>query len=153
MISHEVDSVKEFIEELKNNKKFDSFYLYEARVKSRLDYYVNGKQNEASFDMDNQMESEYITWKDIKETIFFLFGENIVPHSFRIILMFSRDNIEKLIELNDLSYKVDDISALFFNLYYDGDKFTITTGSSMRTFSLDKSIEKIWDDTVNKYYI
>ena len=39
----EIEEKAEYIKELFEKEKYDSFYLYEARVKTKLDYYVNGR--------------------------------------------------------------------------------------------------------------
>ena len=35
----EIEEKAEYIKELFEKEKYDSFYLYEARVKTKLDYY------------------------------------------------------------------------------------------------------------------
>jgi hypothetical protein len=66
--------------------------------------------------------------------------------------MFNRDNITKLVEMNNLAISPDDVGALFYNVNYSDGKLQVTTGSSIKVFSLDKSLDNIWDDTVEKYY-
>jgi len=46
----EIEEKAEYIKELFEKEKYDSFYLYEARVKTKLDYYVNGRLNREYFD-------------------------------------------------------------------------------------------------------
>ena len=63
----EIEEKAEYIKELFEKEKYDSFYLYEARVKTKLDYYVNGRLNREYFDTEAQADlPEYIEWKDIK---------------------------------------------------------------------------------------
>ena len=40
-----IDEKTEYLKELFEKEKYDSFYLYEVRVKTKLDYYVNGRLN------------------------------------------------------------------------------------------------------------
>lgn len=162
MKSYEIEEIKDFMNELLRNEKFDSFYLYEARVKSRLDYYINGKLNEEFFDGDelDEMKSEdgslineYSYWKDVKSTVFDFIKGKRLPISFKIILMFNKDNIKRLIEMNGLSVTPYSVGALFLNIYYENGKLAVTTGTSLKIFTLDKTLENIWDETVQKYYI
>ena len=142
-----------YMKELFEQEKYDSFYLYEARVKTKLDYYINGKINHDYFDTDElEALSEYVLWKDIKQTIYDYIKGNRLPISFRIILMFNRENIIRLLEMNNLPYKEEDISALFMNVIYEHDTLYVTTGTSLKVFTLDKSLEHVWDETVKKYY-
>ena len=47
---------------------------------------------------------------------------------------------------------VDSATGLFFNLTFDGSDTFLSTGTSLRTFSLDKSLEKDWDEFVADYF-
>lgn len=156
MKNYSIDDIKHFMNELLCNEKYDSFYLHEARIKTALDCYISGKLNKNFFD-NAQMEiydkQEYISWKDIKSTIYDLIKGNRLPISFKIVLMFNNDNIEKLVEINNIPMSSDDITALFINIYFENNELVVTTGTSVKIFTLDKSLEHIWDDTVEKYYI
>lgn len=154
MKNFEIEDTKEFIEGIKNNEKYDSFYLYEARIKGRLDYYVNGRQNREYFDTEVAEEvDEYISWGEIKQSILALIQGDKPPLSFKIILMFNRDNIEKLIDMNKLGISSSEVSALMYNIYYEEGKLYVTTGTSLRIFTLDKTLETLWEDTVERYYL
>lgn len=76
----EIEEKAEYIKELFEKEKYDSFYLYEARVKTKLDYYVNGRLNREYFDTEAQADlPEYIEWKDIKATVYaYLKGERLL---------------------------------------------------------------------------
>lgn len=136
------------------NEKYDSFNLYEARIKTGLDYYIRGLFNKGFFDYDVQGDmDDYELWGNVKETVFSLIKGKRLPISFKVILMFNRENVDRLIEMNNLPISKDDISGLFFNINYEDEKLTITTGTSLKIFTLDKTLENIWDDTVGKYYV
>ncbi len=149
----EIEEKADYMKDLFGSR-FDSFYLYEARVKTKLDYYVSGKQNKEYFDTDEQAQiSEYIEWKDIKQTIYDYIKGTRLPVSFKIILMFNTENIERLLEMNNLPVRAEDVSALFLNVAYEHETLTATTGTSLKIFTLDKTLEQVWDQTVRKYYI
>ena len=150
----EIEEKAEYIKELFEKEKYDSFYLSEARVKTKLDYYVNGRLNREYFDTEAQADlPEYIEWKDIKATVYaYLKGERL-PIGFKIILMFNRENISRLLEMNNLPVKEEDVSALFMNVVYEHETLSVTTGTSLKIFTMDKTLEHIWDDTIKKYYI
>ena len=120
----EIEEKAEYIKELFEKEKYDSFYLYEARVKTKLDYYVNGRLNRER-----------------------------LPIGFKIILMFNRENISRLLEMNNLPVKEEDVSALFMNVVYEHETLSVTTGTSLKIFTMDKTLEHICDDTIKKYYI
>ena len=149
----EIEEKADYIRELFVSK-YDSFYLYEARVKTKLDYYINGKLNKAYFDSEQAEElPEYIEWKDIKQTVYDYIRGKRLPIAFKIILMFNRENINRLLEMNHLPVSSEDVGALFLNVVYEHETLSVTTGTSLKIFTLDKILEQVWDDTVKKYYI
>lgn len=156
MKEYQIEDVKEFMNDLLVKDRYDSFYLYEARVKAALDYYIGGKINKSFFDTDELEginEQEYVTWKEIRHSVYDVIRGKRLPISFKIILMFNRENIERLVMMNNLPLSPEDIGALFFNINYANEALTVTTGTSIKVFTMDKTLENTWDDTVEKYYI
>lgn len=156
MKSFNIEDVKNYMNQLLVNEKFDSFYLYEARVKGALDYFIGGKLNMDYFDDEEKAElgeSEYTSWGNVKHIIYDLMKGKKLPINFKIILMFNRENIVRLIEMNNLPVNQEDVGALFYNIYYEAGELNVTTGTSLKVFTLDKRLEQLWDDTVGKYYI
>ena len=136
------------------NERYDSFQLFEARIKTGLDYYIRGKINKEFFDYDiKDSLEEYELWGNVKETVFSLMKGKRLPVSFKIILMFNNENVERLIEMNNLPVAPTDITGLFYNINYEDEKLSVTTGTSLKVFTLDKTLDNLWDDTVGKYYI
>ena len=149
-----IDEKTEYLKELFEKEKYDSFYLYEARVKTKLDYYVNGRLNREYFDTEEQADlPEYVEWKDIKQIVYSYIKGKRLPIGFKIILMFNRENISRLLEMNNLPVKTEDVSALFMNVVYEHEALSVTTGTSLKIFTMDKTLEHVWDDTIKKYYI
>lgn len=156
MKSFDIEDIKNYMNELLVNEKFDSFYLYEARVKGALDYFIGGKLNMDYYDEEERKEledSEYVSWGKVKRIIYDLMKGKKLPINFKIILMFNRDNIKRLIEMNNLPVRPDDVGALFYNIHFESGALNVTTGTSLKVFTLDKRLEQLWDDTVGKYYI
>ena len=46
------------------------------------------------------------------------------------------------------TYRPEDIQGLYLNFHYDGSTLQCITGTSLKTFSMDKSIEREWDTEV-----
>lgn len=156
MKSFDIEDIKNYMNQLLVNEKFDSFYLYEARVKTALDYFIGGKLNMSYYDEEEKKEldaSEYESWGKVKQTIYDLMKGKKLPINFKIILMFNRENIERLIEMNNLPVKSEDVGALFYNIHFEAGELNVTTGTSLKVFTLDKRLEQLWDETVEKYYI
>ena len=154
MKSFSIEDIKTFMNDLLVNERYDRFYLFEARIKTGLDYYIRGKINKEFFDYDiKDSLEEYELWGNVKETVFSLMKGKKLPVSFKIILMFNNENVERLIEMNNLPVAPTDITGLFYNINYEDEKLSVTTGTSLKVFTLDKTLDNLWDDTVGKYYI
>lgn len=155
MKSFDIEDIKSFMNELFQNEKYDSFYLYEIRLKTNLDYYISGKLNKDFYEEDDKPEAmyDYIVWADIKHTVYELIKGKRLPVSFKAVLMFNRENITRLIEMNNLPIRPEDVNNLSINIYFENSRLTVTAGSSVRVFTMDKTLEHLWDDTIEKYYI
>lgn len=160
MKNYQIEEIRDFMNALLVQSRYDSFYLFEARIRTNLDYYINGKINIDYYDSEERKEyeasrelTEYISWHQIKHTIYDLIKGKRLPVSFKIILMFNRENITRLVEMNNLPVRSEDVGALFMNIYFENGELTVTTGTSLKIFSLDKTLEHLWDETVEKYYI
>lgn len=156
MKQFEIEETGKFMSELLTGERYDSFYLFEARIKADIDYSINGKINKDFFDSDDRdimAAEEYISWKKIKPVVYGFVKGDKLPLSLKLILMFNRENITRLVEMNNLPISENDIGALFFNVLYEKGSLTVTTGTSVKTFSLDKTLDHVWDSTVEKYYI
>lgn len=154
MIKENILDKDEFLNKLYQENRFQSFLLFEARIKSVNDYYINGKVNTDLLNIDDRDNyKQYITWDSIKEDFFYLYNKNKDMINGKIILMFNPDNVKKLIEMNNIPVSEKEVGALFLNINIEFKNIYITTGISMNNFSLDKTLENVWDSTVFKYYI
>lgn len=156
MKSFDIEDIKNYMNQLLVNERFDSFYLYEARVKGALDYFIGGKLNKDYYEegeLKELGETEYIAWGKVKHVVYELMKGKKLPINFKIILMFNRDNIKRLIEMNNLPIKPEDVGALFYNIHFEAGQLNVTTGTSLKVFTMDKRLEQLWDENVGKYYI
>ncbi len=156
MKSFDVEDIKSYMNQLLVGDMFDDFCLYEARVKSSLDYFVGGRLNMEYYDEEEKEalgNTEYVSWDKVKPVIYELMKGKKRPLNFKIILMYNRCKLVELIESNNLPIKPEDIGALFYNIHFESDSLNVTTGTSLKVFTLDKRLEQLWDETVEKYYI
>ena len=72
--------------------------------------------------------------------------------SFKIVLILSDANIERILEQNHLTITRSDIANLALNIYFDGSKITITTMASLNIFSMDKTLAAVWDANIAAFF-
>jgi general stress protein 26 len=44
------------------------------------------------------------------------------------------------------------VAALSLNILFDGQSIHITTSASLKAFSLDKTLERLWDENLEAYF-
>ena len=73
-----------------------------------------------------------------------------LPLQMAFVLRLAPANVEKLIRQAGISISADDIAGLFINLQYQRGKLTCVTGSSLKIFLPDKTLDHVWDDMVSR---
>lgn len=154
MLSIKILDIKQFMHQLLLEPVFDRFLLGEASVKTSVSYFIDGKINPDFYDFDEQSLFEGRTYCYYEEQrphlLSFMRGKKI-PLSFKIIFLLSPSNTIKLLEQNHLSYKLEEICGLFFNLHFDQGNLTCTSGTSLNIFTMDKTLEQVWDQNLKAF--
>ena len=91
----------------------------------------------------------YSQWSKIKPVCFGLIKGNKVPTSLKIIFLLSEGDTSQLAGQTDIN--PEDINGLFINIRYSDSGLTLVTGTSVRTFTLDKSLEHAFDSYVKVF--
>ena len=76
----------------------------------------------------------------------------IIPVSYTHLDVYKRQ-IERLLKQQELNFQPQDVQGLYLNLQYDGQNITCVTGTSIRLFTLDKSLEEAWDQMVQRFFL
>ena len=151
MLSIQIQDVKEFMNHLLRSDLFHPFYLWEASIKTAVHYHIDGHLNQ-DFYNTNELEalpqSDYISWAEIKPQIFSMIKGSKTPLSMKIILMLSKANTNQLLNKYNLPLSAENINGLFFNIHYDGTNLSCTTGVSYRTFTIDKRLEAVFEESM-----
>ncbi len=157
MIAVQIQDIKDFMSKLLLGNAFDSFWLSEASITTSVSYTIDGFLHPEFYDTQEaellQEEGRtYALWRDMKPFCFSVIKGKKTPLSFKIVFMLSQKNTQKLLASSKLSYQLEDIFGLFVNFQFDGQHLTCTTGTSLKTFSLDKSLDRVWDEMILKFF-
>ena len=66
----------------------------------------------------------------------------------KIILMLSKSATNQLLTNYNLPLSDENINGLFLNIHYDRTGLSCTTGVSYRTFTMDKSLETVFEENI-----
>lgn len=154
MISLKVIDVKAFMNSLLVQNVFDDFYLWEAAFKTFGEFSINGKLNEEYYSND-ELEvlngRKYATWAEIKPFAFSYIKGNKLPVTIKIIMMLSKEGMENIIENSGLNMSLEEIKGLFLNIKYEKGNLYLSSGTSLKSFTMDKTIENIWDLNLSRF--
>ena len=106
----------------------------------------------------------HLLLKETFDNFSFIEGEIITFNTFRIdgymqkdffhfIFSLNSKNISRLIEQKELGLNPADVQGLYLNIRYDGTHLTCVTGTSFKSFMMDKTLEREWDEMVKKFFL
>ena len=137
MIALQIQDVKDFMSRLLIGNDFDHFWLCEASITTFSTFTIDGALHTGFFDTEEA--------RKLTET-----GRTCAL--WKEVFQLSRKNTEKLLLDKRSSWRSEDIFGLYLNLQYDGSSLICTTGTSVKTFTLDKSLDHIWDEMVMRFF-
>lgn len=157
MIALQVQDVKDFMSRLLIGNTFDSFWLCEASITTFVTYHIDGALHRDFFDTEqseilSRTGRTFSLWKEQKPFCYSIVKGKHTPLHFKIIFQLSKNNLEKMLAGSGLDWRPEDVFGLYLNIQYDGDGVTCTTGSSLKTFSMDKTLDRYWDESVQNFF-
>lgn len=152
MLALRILDLKDFTGKLFIRDVFNHFYFVEASFTTFITYSLDGRLQKEFYDSENRPERMYCYWEEIKPQCYSIIKGKRTPLHFKIVFQLSRKNLEKLLNQSGLPFAPDDVFGLYLNCQFDGEHLTCTTGTSLRSFSLDKSLDRIWDDMIKRFF-
>lgn len=141
VFSIEDDNVKIFMQKLLKEETFDKLEVRNITLETIVKYEILGNINKDYLQED---ENRYfVKWKELKPYLVSLIKGNIKPKFFKIV--FSLDD-------NTVNSLCDNANAMFLNIRYQNNIITGTTGTSQKSFSLDKKEDKILEDIILRFF-
>lgn len=154
MISLTLDT-KRCMTELLLRETFDHFLFIEGEITTynrfSIDGYIHKEFYGAEEPEDSPAET-HSTWNKLRDFCFSVIKGKRTPLNFRFIFSLSKPEIIKLIEEKQLDFQPDSIQGLYLNFKYDKAVLTCTTGTSLNTFTLDKSLEHAFDKWIGEFF-
>lgn len=130
---------------------FHQYSFIEGEVTTFNRFHIDGRIHKDFF--DEEPGKEYSFWKDVQEYFLSVIRGKRTPLNFKIVLSLPRENFNSFLKLHELSFRPEEIQGLYLNFRYDCDNLQCVTGTSMNTFSMDKSLEQEWDKHVQKIFV
>lgn len=129
---------------------FHQFSFIEGEVTTFNRFQVDGRLCRDFF--DEKPDAEYAVWKDVQRYFLSIIKGKRTPLNFKIILSLASEDFDKFLREHDLSFRPEEIQGLYLNLRYDGSNLQCITGTSTKTFTMDKTLENAWDSYVQRFF-
>ena len=157
MKAFKIPEVKDFMSKLLLKNTFDRFCLFELSLTTNITYTIDGSLHPDFYDtaeaeLIKTRKQSHITWDEVRPFCFSLIKGKQTPLYFKIVFQLNKDSVNHLLAKHRLSLKEDDIFGLYLNCQFDGTFLTCVTGTSLRYFTMDKSLDYIWDDIITEFF-
>ncbi len=152
MLSLKIKDLKRFTSLLFAEDAFDRFLLHEAQFRTAFLLEADGGKIAEFYDdeeKETEMKTPLVSWGLFRPFALKLISGKKLPVSFRIVLLTDRRVTDGLVTRS--GFTGCKVSSLSLNLSFRERELTLTTGVAYDGFSPDRSLEKLWDETVSKF--
>ena len=153
MIALKLTNRKLFMKHLLLTETFDHFLFIEGEITTFSKFSIDGYLQKSFFEDTEQPNVEFSFWKQIRDYCFSIIKGKQTPLNFKFIFSLSPENTARLITQNQLDFHPEDVQGLYLNIRFDGTDLLCITGTSLKTFSMDRSLEQAWDKMVQNFFI
>ena len=150
MIALQIKHVRDFMNKLLLQDTFDRFLVSEASVTTFATFAIDGQFHPEFYDPETPEGQKatgrrQVTWQEIRPFCYSVIRGRRTPLAFKFVFQLPESETALLLARAGLNLEPRDVFGLFFNCQYHGDVLTLTTGSSLRVFTMDKSLDRAWD--------
>lgn len=154
MFACTVSDVRDFMEKLFLRNTFDGFQLVEAVITASNRFVVDGHIREEYYTKEEWAElaeKRISRWGSLRPLCFQMIKGKKTPDSMKLVFRMAEGGTEKLLEKSGLSFQLSDVEGLFFNVLYEKGELKLTSGVSMKLFTMDKSLERFWEQRLEGF--
>ena len=155
MLAIQVENIRDFMKKLLLQDTFDAFLVSEVSVTTFVTFRIDGSLHPEFYSSGTEEElrqeaRSHALWRELKPFCLSVIRGQRQPLSLQIVLQLPPGRSRELLEEHVPSLDPADLFGLFLNIRYRGDVLTVTTGTSVRSFSPDRSLDTAWDACVRK---
>ena len=135
-------------------RAFDKFLVREAEIVTWNRFSIDGKIRQGFFSEEELEENrieEYSSWKSLKPICYSLIRGKRLPESFRIVFLMPPSARDRFVSGRVPGISPDQVGGLYINVQYENQEMICVTGTSMKQFTMDRTLENEWDENVRKF--
>ncbi len=154
MIALKIDDVKQFTSKLFVGSTFDKFLVREVTIVTYNSFSIDGHIKQGYYteaELEENRIEDLSSWGTLKPFCFSLIKGKKLPGSFQIVLQIAPADVEAFLSHSQLAVPADQITGLYVNIRYEDGALNCVTGTSVSFFTLDKSLDREWDEAVKLF--
>jgi hypothetical protein len=93
----------------------------------------------------------YVLWKEVKDLCFSIIKGKRTPLAFKFVFYYPEEETAAFLNKNGIPASKEGAYGLCLNLRFDRTGLYLTTGVSMKTFSMDRTVDHAWDQYVRDF--
>ncbi len=157
MIAITILDQKDFMNKLLLGNVFDAFWLVEASITTYNTFTIDGTLHRDFFENSvlealDRSHRTHSLWHEVKPFCLSIIKGKHTPLNLKIVFQLSRKNTSQAISESGVDLTPEDVNGLYLNLQYANSQLTCTTGTSLRLFTMDKTLDIIWDNMVLAFF-
>lgn len=153
MIALKVEDVKAFTSKLFVKEDFERFLVKEINIVTYNSFTIDGHIRRGYYSEEELSENgikEFSSWKMLRPLCFTLIKGKRLPGSFQIVLAAPDSEVEEF-AASVPGISSGQIQGLYLNIRYEDGALYCVTGTSLNVFTLDKTLETEWDESVKRF--
>jgi len=154
VISFILEDTKQVMQKLLKEEVFDEFLCVSFELVQLFKVHVDGQVRKDFLDTDDTdrlNELTHIRWKDFKAHAFNLIRGQKPPTSMKITFSLHPNAVHSTLERIRFN-ESQAIGGFIFTLNYEDNKIRIITGTNYASFTLDKTAEQYFDDSMLRFF-
>lgn len=152
MIALQIQDKKKMLQVLLESTSFDTFLMQEVSVIRDSSLFLEGRihpEYQAQQDPVQTEGADFVPWHNIRTLLASYIGKEF-PLSFKFVLQAPAAYTQNLLKNAVFTGDPSTVKGLILTFRYEQEHLTCLTGISLTTFSMDKSIETLWDQGIKK---
>ncbi len=129
------EDVKNFMPKLLVQNSFDGFEVRTCEVHTFAKFEITANLT--------KNEEDVLTWERLKPYVYNIIKGNVLPKTIKVVFSVPK---EELATINE------NFSSGFLNLIYENGEIIFTTGTSTKTFTLNKEADIFFEEYIEKFF-
>lgn len=154
MVALRIGDIRTFTSQLFVREGFDGFFLREAQIVTYNSFTIDGRIRPGYYTKDEREIGhigEYSSWKTVRPVCYSLIRGKKLPESFRLEFALGPEDTEKVLKRAGGSWNPEAVKGLYLGVRYENGALFCVTGLSLGVFTMDKTLEYQWDETVKAF--